>query len=456
MYSKTCLRRTHTMNPTMTDESLLREWRANRDADAFAELVARHGGMVYAASLRVLRDPSLAEDISQECFMELMKSHTPIRKSLPGFLHIMATRRAINHARSSNRRRTREERYTDQTSNACDAEWDDVSAYIDEAIAKLPERLRQPIILRFLEGQTYERIAEQIGVAHPTVKRRIDKGIESVRRDLARKGVTVASTALAVMLAAAPTHALPNVAAASLGKAALAGHAAAGGVATLKTTAVAGGVIAMKQFIAALAAIVAIIFAAIFVVSEDAPEPVLEAVASPPQPVAASLPVEEEINKTEIAATDEPVGISAPSPDNEIFVSGVVFDDQQRPAVEAQVKASWHTGKALVSTDENGAFRFAVSNVSSPSSFRISATLNELKAFPENYDPLPDGLDDLVLTMEAMASVEGAVIFSTGEPIPGARVSMHSDKHLGRATPTETGAFVVRGLRAGKYEHSAD
>ena len=64
------------------DTALLQRWTRHRDADAFTELVDRHGGMVYGACRRVLGDIHEAQDAAQESFMELMRAPHAITASL--------------------------------------------------------------------------------------------------------------------------------------------------------------------------------------------------------------------------------------------------------------------------------------------------------------------------------------------------------------------------------------
>ena len=60
------------MSVRSTDRVLWESWRRERDADAFAELVSRHAGLVYGVCRRVLGNDSEAEDAAQECFVQLL------------------------------------------------------------------------------------------------------------------------------------------------------------------------------------------------------------------------------------------------------------------------------------------------------------------------------------------------------------------------------------------------
>ena len=83
------------------DAALFQRWIATRDADAFAEIVSRHSAMVYGTCRRVLRNPADAEDVTQECFMELARAGRPVRCPLGAWLHTTAVRRSLDEAAAS-------------------------------------------------------------------------------------------------------------------------------------------------------------------------------------------------------------------------------------------------------------------------------------------------------------------------------------------------------------------
>ena len=65
-----------------TDVGLWERWKAARDPDAFAEIVSRHSSMVFSASKRVLGNAADAEEVVQECFLELLGLRARIHSSL--------------------------------------------------------------------------------------------------------------------------------------------------------------------------------------------------------------------------------------------------------------------------------------------------------------------------------------------------------------------------------------
>jgi DNA-directed RNA polymerase specialized sigma24 family protein len=96
-------------NMTTDDAALLARYAESRDAGAFAEMVRRHAGIVHGTCLRILGNAHDAEDVAQECFMDLAMKAGTVTGSLPGWLHAAATSRSIDKIRSSARRRKREE-----------------------------------------------------------------------------------------------------------------------------------------------------------------------------------------------------------------------------------------------------------------------------------------------------------------------------------------------------------
>ena len=92
-----------------TDVALVRLYAKDRDPEAFTELVKRHAGLVYGTCKRVLGNDDDAQDVSQECFLELARKAGSVRSSLPAYLHHMATNRSIDAIRKASARRRKEE-----------------------------------------------------------------------------------------------------------------------------------------------------------------------------------------------------------------------------------------------------------------------------------------------------------------------------------------------------------
>lgn len=211
-----------------TDLELLERYTESRDAEAFAELVARNRDMVYAACYRVLGRRSDAEDAAQECFLALARSAGAVKTSLAGWLHRVAVRTAVAMQRRSRARsRAEREAATMLAGSQAEATWDDVETEIDRAIDRLPEHLREPLVLHFLQGKTQTVAAQEMGVSQSVVSVRIKEAIDRLRGHLKGTGLAVTAAGLAVLLGTHGVEAAPATLVASLGKVALAGVAPA-------------------------------------------------------------------------------------------------------------------------------------------------------------------------------------------------------------------------------------
>jgi RNA polymerase sigma factor (sigma-70 family) len=187
-----------------TDLQLLERFVERRDADAFTELVQRHGPMVFGVCRRLLREAHDAEDAFQATFLVLARKAGAIRngESLASFLHGVAGFVA-RKMRVEAARRLRRERRHPAPAAAEDADaltWGELRSVLDEELGRLPARLRVPLILCYLEGQTQDEAARRLGWGKSTLRRRLERGRQLLRDRLAGRGVTLSSGLLAPLL----------------------------------------------------------------------------------------------------------------------------------------------------------------------------------------------------------------------------------------------------------------
>lgn len=159
-----------------TDSELLARL-GRGDETAMTQLFARYSRLVYSVALRVLHEPSMAEDVMQEIFMQVWRnpaSFSAARGSLGGWLSVVARNRAIDVLRKR--------RPTDSVDDLALAAPVDLLALAEHnvmlervrgAMAELPEAQRQSLELAFFEGCTHSEIAERTGDPLGTVKTRI-------------------------------------------------------------------------------------------------------------------------------------------------------------------------------------------------------------------------------------------------------------------------------------------
>lgn len=168
------------------DLDLARRIRAG-DERAFDAFYEANVGRVYAVSLRLCGDESKARRLTQETFVRAWERLETYRggSRLSSWLH----RIAVNVALESGRRRTRWWRRLapEQAGLAIpDRARPRPGLRIDleRAIAALPERAREALVLRDVEGHSYEEIATLMGVAIGTVKAQIHRARSLVREML--------------------------------------------------------------------------------------------------------------------------------------------------------------------------------------------------------------------------------------------------------------------------------
>jgi RNA polymerase sigma factor (sigma-70 family) len=214
-----------------SDHLLLSRYSRSRDPETFLELVRRHTGLVYGTCLRITENVHDAEELTQECFLDLARQASEIRTSLVGWLHQAATHRALNRLRGERRRRVHEQRAgiervgmtVPAVGTASDKPWSEIAPIVDRALAELPERLRTPILMRYLEGASQAEVANSLGVHQSTISRRLEEGIESLRAILGTSGLIIPAAVLIGSLTAQSAVAAPQSLTYSIGKVALAG-----------------------------------------------------------------------------------------------------------------------------------------------------------------------------------------------------------------------------------------
>jgi RNA polymerase sigma factor (sigma-70 family) len=184
-----------------------------RDEAAFESLVRRHGPLVWGVCLRLLDDPSDAEDAFQATFFVLARKAAAIRQRelLANWLYGVA-RRTARKARSLRGRRRGHER---QVATMPEPNlprkhiWAEVSPILDAELARLAEKYRQPILLCYLEGLTRREAAAALGWPPGTVAGRLARALNLLRTRLSRRGLILPAGVLAVALAERASAAVP-------------------------------------------------------------------------------------------------------------------------------------------------------------------------------------------------------------------------------------------------------
>jgi RNA polymerase sigma-70 factor (ECF subfamily) len=160
-----------------TDADLVSRAQAGR-LDAFEELVRRHRLATYRVALRVLGDESDAEDATQDAFVQAWRNLGGFRAdaAFSTWMYRIVTNRCLNMLRA--RRRTEplpddREAPATRPDRIAEARWQVEDLKL--AILRLTPEQRAPLVLRELQGCTYEQIAEVLDISIPAVKSRLHR-----------------------------------------------------------------------------------------------------------------------------------------------------------------------------------------------------------------------------------------------------------------------------------------
>jgi RNA polymerase sigma factor (sigma-70 family) len=196
-----------------SDRDLLRRFVKDRDEDAFAALVRRHGSMVMGVGLRTLRHYQDAEDVCQATFLLLAKKAdaTVWRDSVANWLYEVAYHLALKARRTAARRNSREGKVEPKASPdaLADISVRDLQRILDEELSRLPKKYRTPLLLCCMEGKTRDEAARFLDLPLSTVSGRLESGREILRYRLVRRGVALSMALAGVTILSATAAAMP-------------------------------------------------------------------------------------------------------------------------------------------------------------------------------------------------------------------------------------------------------
>jgi RNA polymerase sigma-70 factor, ECF subfamily len=181
----------------LSDDALI-ESVARFDEAALAELYDRYGGAAYGLALRVLRDPTLAEDAVQEAFLHVWRSAERFergRAKVGTWVLTFVHRRAVDLVRREERRRTEPVDSTPTPSAPGadeDADRRSKREIVQDALRRLPPEQREAIELAYYGGFTQSELAEKLGEPLGTIKSRMFTGLQRLRVLLDEAGLETA------------------------------------------------------------------------------------------------------------------------------------------------------------------------------------------------------------------------------------------------------------------------
>jgi RNA polymerase sigma factor (sigma-70 family) len=193
------------------DIELLRQYAVENSEAAFATLVARHVNLVYSTALRSIGNSHSAEEITQAVFIILSRKAKsfPRKTILTGWLHQTTRLTAANFLRTEIRRQHREQKAYMQSTLGETETWTQIAPLLDDAIARLGDRDRDAILLRYFENKSAREMAAALRVDEPAAQKRVTRAVEKLRAFFAKRGVTLTAAAIAGAVSANSVQAAP-------------------------------------------------------------------------------------------------------------------------------------------------------------------------------------------------------------------------------------------------------
>ena len=193
----------------LTDADLVALYASQREPDAFEAIVRRHASLVLGVCRRVLGSGPDVDDAFQATFLVLARKAHAIRRSdsVGSWLHGVAfnmakqlrKKRAIVHRHETSLAAT-EPSMPMSTDPVHQASLRELGAVLDEELQRLPAVCRAAIVACHLEGASTAEAARLLGVPASTLKSRLLRGRELLRKQLERRGVGLSAVGLVVLL----------------------------------------------------------------------------------------------------------------------------------------------------------------------------------------------------------------------------------------------------------------
>jgi len=184
----------HEDAPAISDDEVLVRAAQRGDLDAYNRLVRAYERQAYAVALRLLRRPELAEDATQDAFIQAYRALDTFRGgSFRAWLLRIVTNRCYDMLRAATRRAA--DSLDDQMFEA-EPHWSSIAApddpvaratqaelgrLLERALGTLPDDQKLTVILCDVQGYAYEEVAEIMGVALGTVKSRLSRARAALR-----------------------------------------------------------------------------------------------------------------------------------------------------------------------------------------------------------------------------------------------------------------------------------
>ena len=198
----------------MTDDmTLVQEYAKSHSEAAFATLVSRYLDLVYSVARRQVRNPQMAEEITQAVFLILARKATSLSPQtiLSGWLCRTARYAAADALKNQRRRQIREQEAHMQ-SPLCETEadaWAYIAPHLDAALHCLGEKEHNAVVLRFFAGKDLKQVGAAMGMGEDAARMRVNRGVEKLRKFFSKRGLTLSAAMIASAVSTYSVQAAP-------------------------------------------------------------------------------------------------------------------------------------------------------------------------------------------------------------------------------------------------------
>lgn len=186
-----------TDEPLPSDADLMTAIQAG-DNSALETLFHRYQGLLKSAVRRIINDDASAQDVVQECLLEMWqhaRKYSPAKGAPLSWLVTLARRRAIDHIRRSQAYGRACTRYENEANalpvahDVVDGEQTDLGNVLSAHLKLLPEPQQMVISLAFFKGMSQREVAHATQLPLGTVKTRLELGLKKLRRSFSLSAI---------------------------------------------------------------------------------------------------------------------------------------------------------------------------------------------------------------------------------------------------------------------------
>ncbi len=219
---------------SLDDIALLGQYATSGSEAAFEALVQRRIGFVYSAALRQVRDPQLAEEVTQTVFIVLARKarSIPDQTALTGWLFNTTRFTSLAQIRAAAKRHYHEQAIpmdTEIEAPVAEALWQEMAPLLDEALSTLGEKDRRAVLLRFFDNKSLAEVGRSLAVGEDAARKRVERALAKLHGYFARRGISSTTSLIASAICVNSVHAAPPLLAKHVAVLALAKGVAAGG-----------------------------------------------------------------------------------------------------------------------------------------------------------------------------------------------------------------------------------